>query len=232
MKNIVITGSASGIGKYIVNQYAINNNYKIFCFDINETEYLPNCEICKVDLKKEDDVKNAFKKVEKIDIAINCAGVSSIRKEFIDFSQNEIIESWKDNFIPVFNAMKNEINIMIKHKVGKIINIASITGHIGMRNFSAYGSAKASIINITKTAAIEYSKYNIAINSISPATIDTPMIREKYKGKLRDYSNVYYTNNCGQTSDVYQIVKMLENNNFMTGNDIKLDGGLTELFTI
>lgn len=64
------------------------------------------------------------------------------------------------------------------------------------------------------------------------ATIDTPMIRKKYNGRLRDYSDVYYTKNCGEVSDVYSVVKMLEQNNFVTGNDIKLDGGLTDLFEI
>jgi hypothetical protein len=58
------------------------------------------------------------------------------------------------------------------------------------------------------------------------------MIRKKYNGQLRDYSNVYPTKNCGTVEDVYSVVKMLENNHFMTGMDIKLDGGMTELFKI
>lgn len=101
-----------------------------------------------------------------------------------------------------------------------------------MKNFAAYGAAKASIINITKVTAIENASNNIQINSISPANIDTPMIRKKYNGELKDYSNVYYTKNCGTVMDVYSVVKMLENNSFMTGSDIKLDGGITDLFQI
>jgi hypothetical protein len=58
------------------------------------------------------------------------------------------------------------------------------------------------------------------------------MIRRKYNGSLRDYSDVYPTKNCGTVADVYSVVKMLEYNNFMTGTDIKLDGGMTELFKI
>lgn len=55
------------------------------------------------------------------------------------------------------------------------------------------------------------------------------MIGQKYNGELRDYRSVYYTNDCGHVSDVYSVVKMLENNEFMTGNDIKLDGGITQI---
>lgn len=229
-KTILVTGAASGIGHYIAYQYSLLNNYTVICIDINEICDIKNCVLFKVDLRNENIVKDLFNKISRIDLAINCAGVSSIRKEFIEFSQNEIIDSWQDNFLPTFNSLKNEIKIMKKQNAGKIINIASITGHIGMKNFVAYGAAKASIINMTKVTAIENSNNNIQINSISPATIDTPMIRKKYNGELRDYSNVYYTKNCGTVLDVYSVVKMLENNNFMTGNDIKLDGGITDLF--
>lgn len=231
-KNVVITGSASGIGKYIAQEYALDKNYNIFCFDINKTDVVSTAKNINVDLRIEEQVKQCFSEIESIDLAINCAGVSSLRKNILDFSQTEIIESWADNFLPAFNAMKNEIIIMQRQNYGKIINIASITGHIGMKNFLAYSTAKASIINMTKVAAIEQAKNNIQINSISPATIDTPMIRKKYNGEIRDYSDVYYTNDCGHVSDIYSVVKMLENNEFMTGNDIKLDGGITQLFTI
>lgn len=232
LKNVVVTGSASGIGHYIAKQYALNKNYRVFCFDINKIEGIKETTSIEVDLKIEKQVEKTFSEIERIDIAINCAGVSSLRKEVLSFSQTEIVEAWSDNFLPAFNAMKNEIIIMKKQNYGKIINIASITGHIGMKNFLAYSSAKASIINMTKVAAIEHAKNNIQINSISPASIDTPMIRKKYNGSLRDYSNVYYTNDCGHVADVYSAVKMLENNEFMTGSDIKLDGGLTNLFEI
>jgi hypothetical protein len=58
------------------------------------------------------------------------------------------------------------------------------------------------------------------------------MIRRKYNGKLKDYNDIYYTHDCGNVHDIFSIVKMFEENNFMTGNDIVVDGGLTNLFTI
>lgn len=231
-KFILVTGAASGIGEYIAHKYA-SLGYEVCGVDIKEpTRLIQNLQFFKADLKNEEQTRLVFEKIKKIDFAVNCAGVSSTRKELTEFSADEIINCFEENFLPAFNAMKNEIKIMQRQNYGKIINIASITGHIGMKNFLAYSTAKASIINMTKVAAIEQAVNNIKINSISPATIDTPLIRKKYDGKLKDYSDVYYTKNCGTMEDVYGVVKMLEDNNFMTGSDIKIDGGLTDLFRI
>ncbi len=231
-KIVVVTGASSGIGNFIAKNYESNINYEVICLDIVKMLNNNGCKDVSVDLKNEYKVREIFKEIKHIDLAVNCAGVSSIRKKLINFSADEITNAWQDNFLVVFNAMVQEIKIMQNQKFGKIVNIASIAGHVGMRNFLAYSTAKASIINMTKVAAIEHSDDNIRINSISPATIDTPMLRKKYNGVLRDYSDVYYTKNCGTVADVYSVVKMLEENNFMTGNDIKLDGGIIDLLEI
>lgn len=231
MNRVVVTGCGSGIGEYIANKY-IQNGYEVIGIDINNVKEDKVFKFIKLDLSDEEETEEVFKEIKGIDLAVNCAGVSSLRKPLLEFNSKELIKGIEDNIRPCFNALKNELKVMVKQKKGKIINIASITGYIGMKNIAAYSAAKAGIINITKVAAFEHSKDHIRVNSISPATIDTPMIRKKYNGSLKDYSNVYYTNDCGTTNDVYTVVKMLEENNFITGSDIKLDGGLTSLFTI
>lgn len=231
MKRVVVTGCGSGIGKYVANKY-VENGYEVIGIDINDIREDKRFKFIKVDLRNEQETEGVFQEIKGIDLAVNCAGVSSLRKPLLEFKSKELIEGIEDNVFPCFNALRNELKIMIKQKKGNIINIGSITGYIGIKNFAAYSAAKAAIINITKVAACEHSKDNIRVNSISPATIDTPMIRKKYNGNLKDYSNVYYTNDCGTTNDVYTVVRMLEENNFITGSDVKLDGGLTSLFTI
>ena len=232
-KTVVVTGAASGIGQFVMNQYAVMQEYSVIGVDINEMVQIDNARFFKVDLCCHDDVGNVFKEINRIDIAINCAGVSSTRKPMLDFYPDEITKCWQENFFPAFNAMQNEISIMIKGgSGGKIINIASISAHFGMKGFLAYSLAKSAIINMTKVAAIEHAEAGIKINSISPATIDTPMIRNKYSGVLRDYSSVYHTKNCGTVNDVFSVIKMLESNEFMTGADIKIDGGKSDLLTI
>ncbi len=229
-KYVVVTGGASGIGQYIAQQYT-KKEYQVIVIDRekNNEENLISyiCDLC-----DEEMTIATFEKIPRIDLAINCAGVSCIRDKLIQFSAKEISTQWAQNFLPSFNALKQEIKIMKSNGGGKIINIASVSGSIGMKNFIAYSAAKASIINMTKVAAIEHAEDKIFINSISPATIDTPMIRKKYNGGLKDYSNTYYTGHCGTVEDVYSVVLMLEQNNFMTGNDIILDGGMLNLHQI
>jgi len=95
----------------------------------------------------------------------------------------------------------------------------------------AYSSAKAAIVNLTKVCAVENAP-KILVNSISPATIDTPMIRGKYAGRLPDYGEAYLTGNCGTVSDVWAAMNFILNNNFMTGSDIVMDGGYSASFSL
>lgn len=230
-KTALVTGCSSGIGHFI-SQELSNNGIKIIGLDYHNITTDYNFDFHLVDLTSEESVCSVFDRIGNIDYAINCAGISATRKKLIEFSSEEIANEWKFNFLATFNPLKYEILNMRKKNHGKIINISSITAHVGMENFSAYSSAKSSIYILTKVAAIENKSFGIHINSISPATIDTPMIRKKYNGKLKDYSNIYPVGKCGHPKDVYLAVNMLIENEFITGHDIRLDGGLTDLCTI
>lgn len=233
MKKIVlVTGASSGIGNHVAHMLS-HGDYRVITIDVNPCNNLPpNVTTYTADLKDPKSLENIFSDIKHLDIAINCAGVSATRKDLTEFSGNELMQEIQSNFLVTFNAVKQEILKMRIGGKGKIINLSSISAHKGMQNFLAYSTAKAAISNLTKVAAIENARFNIHVNSISPATIDTPMIRKKHNGIKRDYSDVYYTGDCGTTGDVYSVVLMLINNSFITGSDIVLDGGLTELCKI
>ncbi|POZ62647.1 SDR family NAD(P)-dependent oxidoreductase [Chromobacterium alticapitis] len=231
-KTALITGAASGIGWRLLQHYAAADGYRAIGMDVEPIADCAGASRLLADLADERACRAAFADIERIDLAVNCAGVSSQRKPLLDFDAADLTSCWQQNVLPAFNAMRGEIDIMRRHGGGRIVNIASITGHIGMKNFAAYGAAKASILNLSKVAAIEHAADRILVNTISPATIDTPMIRRKYGGQLRDYSGVYPSGGCGSVDDVLSVVRMLEENTFMTGMDIPLDGGLTSLFRI
>ena len=207
-KTALVTGCSSGIGHFI-SQKLSSNGIKVIGLDYHNITSDYNFDFHLVDLTSEEAVCSIFERVGVIDYAINCAGVSSTRKKLIEFSSEEITSEWQLNFLATFNPLKYEILNMKQRNYGKIINICSITAHIGMENFSAYSSSKSSIYILTKVAAIENSKFGIHINSISPATIDTPMIRKKYSGKLKDYSDIYPVGKCGHPKDVYLAVMIL-----------------------
>lgn len=231
-KYVVITGHASGIGHYAANQFH-KNGFNVIGVDNCISENLDkSIRQVRCDLSNWEDAINAFKEIERIDLAINCAGVPGVRKEMTDITTKEILQSYKDIFLPAFNACKLEVMSMRKNSsVSKIINIASSTAAVGGKSMVAYSSSKAAIVNLTKVCAVENAP-KILVNSISPATIDTPMIRKKYSGNLPDYSQAYLTGGCGTVQDVWSAICFLVENNFMTGSDVVMDGGYSASFSL
>ena len=227
----IVTGHASGIGFYAAKQLH-HLGYEVCGIDIKVNNILSNEIIQKrCDLRSEPETVATFAEISDFDVAVNCAGVSGVRKPLKDFSLDEYQTSFNDVFMPLFNALKMELSLANNDKRRRIINIASITASLGAKNMAAYSAAKAAIVNLTKVAAVEHTP-NILVNSISPASIDTPMIRAKHKGELPDYSQTYLTGDCGQDSDVFSVIEMLLKNEFMTGQDIKLDGGYSVEFML
>jgi len=233
-KKIIITGHASGIGYHLAKRFHLSG-FSVTGLDKNITNELSG-EVKQIscDLSNENTVIDIFRELNGYHYAVNCAGISGVRDEVKNLDKNSLLDSWEKIFIPSFLSTREEIKMMsrIKDKhPKKIINIASFTAMVGCKNMLAYSSAKASIVNMTKVAAVECAP-SILINSVSPATIDTPMIRKKYNGKLPDYSKTYLTGNCGFVEDVFGAVDMLLNNKFITGYDLVLDGGFSSSFAV
>lgn len=235
MKNkIIVTGHASGIGYHLANRFH-DLGFSVTGVDKNLSDEL-NCEIEQVicDLSDEDSVARVFGGLSGYTFAVNCAGVSGVREKIVNLGKYDLINSWEEIFIPTFLSLREEIKMMNEMKSDtpcKIVNIASFTAMFGCKNMLAYSAAKASIVNLTKVAAVECSP-GILINSVSPATIDTPLIRKKYDGDLPDYSSTYLTGNCGSVEDVFFAVDMLLKNNFITGFDLVIDGGFSSNFEV
>ena len=228
----IVTGQASGIGFYTAKQLH-HLGYEVYGIDIKVNNILPNeIKQKRCDLRSAPESKAVFAEIADFDIAVNCAGVSGVRKPLKDFSLEEYQTSFNDVFCPLLNALQQEIQLAVNNdKRRRIINISSITAEFGAKNMAAYSAAKAAIVNLTKVAAFEHAP-QILVNSVSPASIDTPMIRAKHKGTLPDYSNSYLTGDCGQDKDVFSVIEMLLKNDFMTGQDIKVDGGYSSLFEL
>ena len=229
----IVTGHASGIGFYTAKQLH-HLGYEVYGIDIKVNNILPNeIKQKRCDLRSEPEANSVFSEILDFDVAVNCAGVSGVRKPLADFSHDEYQTSFNDVFSPLLNALLQEIKLAngFEKKRRQIINIASITASYGAKNMAAYSAAKAAIVNITKVAAVEQAPH-ILVNSVSPASIDTPMIRAKHKGKLPDYSQSYLTGDCGRDKDVFSVIEMLLKNEFMTGQNVKVDGGYSSLFEL
>ena len=233
----LITGGTQGIGKAIVDEF-LNAGAKVIVTgkQLNETQYKnknKNKNIIKyiqvdfTDNKSFDSFLIELKKIKRIDICINNAGINKI-----DYLSNITIKNWEDhqavNLTAPLRISQVVINKMKKNNYGKIINISSIWGKKSKEQRSLYSITKHGIHGLTVSSSIELAKYNILINSISPGFIDTKLTR-KNLSKL-EISKIIKTipiKRMAKTKEVSPIILFLSSktNTYITGQNIFVDGG-------
>lgn len=120
---------------------------------------------------------------------------------------------------------------MIKNKYGKIVNIASQTGIVGLEHYLTYAASKAGVIAVTKVLAIEWGKYNINVNAIAPTVVMTPLGKKVWADKEKREKMLGKIPICrfAEPEDVANAVAFLssDNSKMITGTTIMLDGGFT-----
>ena len=161
----------------------------IFTFRYNSDSPLfdsgnPYLDYNVVDVSNSDLVKKTVNKIllnNKIDILINNAGITGPTAKLWDYN----IKDWNSiidiNLHGTFYCCKSIVPHMIKNNYGRIVNIASVAGKDGNANASAYSSAKAGVIGLTKSLGKELARYNIAVNAITPAGAKTKILDQMSK---------------------------------------------------
>ena len=236
-KNIIVTGASGGIGNSIVEKLSKNGanilatgtkkekldelkskfkNLKILKFDISQSD------------KIEEFIENATNELGgNLDCIVNNAGITqdnlAIRMNF---------EEWKKvidiNLSSTFLLSKYSIKKMLKNKKGKVINITSVVGHTGNLGQANYTAAKAGIIAMSKTLAIEYARKNININCISPGFIKTAMT-DKIDTKFKEMIiSKIPSGRLGEPEDVANAVLFLASDlsNYINGETLHVNGGM------
>jgi NAD(P)-dependent dehydrogenase (short-subunit alcohol dehydrogenase family) len=190
-KTVLITGAAQGVGRETAILFAEKGS-NVFMTDINidslkslkrdlenrdANVFAYYCDISNIE-SIEEMINSANKKYGKIDFLVNNAGVV-VTKKIMDLKEVDWDKVLSVNVKGTFFVLLNTAKSMIEKKIkGSIINIASIAGEKSRPNFLTYAASKAAIINFTKSTALEFSKFGIRVNAISPGTIDTPMWSE------------------------------------------------------
>ena len=191
--NIIVTGATGGIGNSIIKKlYDAGANILATGTKNEKLEELKqkfkNIQTLKFDISQTENLENFIddgtKKLGgKLDCIVNNAGIAQD-----NLAIRMSIEEWKKvidiNLTSTFLISKFAIKKMLKNKKGKIINITSVVGHTGNLGQTNYSAAKAGIVAMSKSLALEYAKKNINVNCISPGFIKTTMtdkIDEKFK---------------------------------------------------
>ncbi len=235
-KKILITGATGGIGIALVKKFSdlegtiLATGTKTEKLDEIKKKF-QNIKVKKFDISEhsriEEFIDNTALELGGLDILINNAGIN-----VDNLSLRMKDEEWKRvidiNLNSTFLLSKYGIKKMLKNKFGRIINITSIVGHTGNLGQSNYSAAKAGIIGMSKSLAIEYAKKNITINCVSPGFIQTAMtmnIAEKVRLFLTSRIPM---GRLGTGEDVSNCVAFLssEESSYITGETIHVNGGM------
>ena len=239
----IVTGAARGLGKEMALALA-DAGANIVIADMDpEAAALTESEIkqrgvdsisLKTDVCNQQDIDEmALRAVERfgnIDILVNNAGIVN------NYPAEELsVEDWdkvvKTDLSSVFYCSKRIAREMIKRKKGSIINIASMSGMVvnTPQPQCHYNAAKSGVIQLTRSLAAEWAKYNIRVNSISPGYMGTEMV----KRVLSQYGKYWFPlipmGRVGEPSEIRGPVLFLASRagSYVTGSNVVMDGGYT-----
>ncbi len=235
-KRVVITGGASGIGLATANRF-VNEGCRVVILDCNQ-ESLDKVQpeqpglaggIC-TDVSSPDEVEAAFKEIDRImggiDILISNAGIS-IRKPFIETDYDQWSKIMRVNLDGMFLCTKAAIERMKPQQSGVIIYTASTSGINGNPNYADYSAAKAAIINLTRTIAVECSPW-LRINSLCPGYVMTSMQKAEYTPEmLAKVNSTIPLERHGKPEEMAAVFAFLASSqsSYITGTNIIADGG-------
>lgn len=241
-KVVIITGGSRGIGRACCLAFAKEGADIVFTYNRSkkEAEDLEkelketgvDCIAIQTDVrdfsKCKEVIEKTIKKSGKIDILINNAGIIK-DKALMMMAESD----WKDvidtNLGGVFNMTRASIVTFLKQKEGCIINMSSVSGIAGIARQTNYSASKAGIIGFSKALAKEVAPYNIRVNVVCPGYIDTDMVSSIREDIKKELINGIPVKRFGRPQDVAGLCVFLASGgaNYITGEVIRIDGGLT-----
>ena len=233
----IITGGAQGFGLAMTERF-LSSGAKVIIWDIDKNVVEksvaklnnPNLSSSIIDVTNFDQVSNEIEKItqsNKIDIFVNNAGIAGKNTTVWDYP----IEEWKKvlelDLNAVFYCCKAITPHMVKNNYGRIVNIASIAGKEGNPNASAYSTAKAGVIGLTKSLGKELANKNIAVNAVTPAAAKTRIFDQMTKEHIDYMLSKIPRNRFILVEELASLVTWLvsEENSYTTGAVFDLSGG-------
>ncbi|MHA2064732.1 MAG: glucose 1-dehydrogenase [Candidatus Thorarchaeota archaeon] len=246
----VITGGASGIGEATARLF-VEEGARVVVADIQDEHGQnlakslgENAAFVHADVSLEDDVKGmidyAMDTCGRLDCLVNNAGVGGIQGEIESISVEDFDRTIAILLRGVFLGMKPAAPVMKRQGGGNIINIASIAGLRGISQNHPYSAAKAAVIQLTRTVAMELAQHQIRVNSICPGSIVTSIFGvtagmsgaesvKAYEDLSRLFERAQPIPRAGKPEDVAKAALWLANDDssFVTGHALVVDGGVS-----
>lgn len=240
-KVVIVTGASGGIGQAIANLFGVQGCKVVIAYRSDKVGAQKTAKIIEKnggqalifqgELSDESVVERLFNlvidKFRTIDILINNAG-KALPRSFIDTDYSYWLEHFNNNLFNMVLCSRAAFSIMKAGNGGKIINMASINGldYAGRPDTEAYSSAKAAVINFTKTLA-NAGAPNVLVNAVAPGKTRTPyydQFDERYREELTSTTPIKRFVSVDEIAETFLFIAK---NDGMTGEVIVVDGGFS-----
>lgn len=244
-RHALVTGGASGIGEATVKELARAGAF-IWVADINLASAqalagsLDSAKALHLDVTSGESIAAAVAKLDRLDILVNNAGIGHVGS--IEVTQPEDFDRLMNvNVRSVYLVTRAFLSLLLSAKhhheaVGAIVNIASVSGLVGIRQRFAYCTSKGAVIAMTRQLAVEYPK-TLRVNAVCPGTVQTPFVegylekfhqhnKEETRAELRARQPI---GRLGRPEEVASAVRYLASDEaaFISGSLLTIDGGWT-----
>ncbi len=247
-KVVLITGAGSGIGRMAALAFA-RQGAKLVISDVNDEggaetvaqihalgggAVYVHCDVAQAE-QVEALLKHTVAGYGRLDCAINNAGISgNMVRRLHEIDETAFDQIIAINLKGVWLSMKYELPVLLAGGGGAIVNISSVAGLGGAPKAAAYAASKHGVIGLTRTAAVEYAKFNIRVNAICPSYTDTPMVSDFTRDDPvldRLTQQASPMKRLGRPEEIAAAIVWLASDaaSFTNGVALAVDGGLTAM---
>jgi NAD(P)-dependent dehydrogenase (short-subunit alcohol dehydrogenase family) len=242
-KVVVVTGGTRGIGRAAVRKFCEEGACTVIVNRNSDDGAAYKNELIKegysadsvtADVSGVESVKKAIEEIcsrhTRIDVLVNCAGVNT-RKKAEDFNEDDWNYMVNINLKGVFFTCIEAGKRMLAQGKGSIVSVSSIQGEVVLPERAIYAITKGGIKQLTKSLAVEWAERGVRVNAISPAFIDTPMVRKVLEDPEWNAAIMAHTpmKRVGRPEEVAELISFLASDkaSFITGANVMIDGGWT-----
>lgn len=239
---VIVTGAGSGIGRATALRFA-NDGARVAVVDLDTTTADATVELIRsaggtadaigCDVTRSESIRETIAKVVtdhgNLHVMVNNVG-GSVNGPLKDTSDEAFQEQLQLNLASSFYGLREALAVMLPTGAGSIVNIASAAGRMGSPGLGPYAAAKAAIINMTQTAAVENARSGVRINCVVPGAIDTAGMLdwlEDKPGAREAWEQSLVPGRLGRPEEIANAVAFLASDqaSYINGAILQVDGG-------